>query len=256
LTRVPACGILNVVQFERCSKVTRARARTRQPRKPPSPKTRWGDRDGRRRDILAAARTLLARGGYERLAIRDVARGARVSAGTVYTYFASREALFAALYAERLEAFHAEIAPLCARADTPEELFVSVGERYLDVYRVFGREVNLWAMLADAGRQPVELAQPMMQAAGKIMAAVGDALARLGGGARLGGLAERELALPFLWATLNGLADHFTGQRHRMHGIGWSELAGFAARTLVHGLTHAPARAPARKRSRKKEPRP
>jgi len=209
-------------------------------------RTRWGDREGRRRDILAAARTLLARGGYDRLNIRDVARGARVSAGTVYTYFASREELFAALYAERLVAFHDEIAPLAARARTPEQLFVAVAERYLDVYRVYGREVNLWAMLADASRLPPELAQPMIQAAGQIMGLVGTALGRLGTR-----LVDAELAIPFLWATLNGLADHFTGQRHRLHGFSWPDMAGFAARTLVTGLTQGGA-PPRRRKERRR----
>jgi AcrR family transcriptional regulator len=195
-------------------------------------RTRWGDREGRRRDIVAAARQLLARVGYDRLNIRDVARGAHVSLGTVYTYFASREELFAALYAERLEAFHDEIAQVSAAARTPEQLLVGIAGAYLDVYRVFGREVNLWVMLADANRLPAELAQPMVQAASKSLALVAASLERLGVQ-----LAEPALALPFLWATLNGLADHFTGQRHRMHQIAWPELAGFAARTIVAGLT-------------------
>jgi AcrR family transcriptional regulator len=207
---------------------------SRQPRRP---RTKWGDREGRRRDLLAAARAILEHDGYERLTIRDVARGARVSLGTVYTYFGSREALFAALYAERLEAFHAEIAPLCERAQSAEQLFVELGERYLDVYRVFGREVNLWAMLADANRLPPELARPMITVATRTMAVVAAALERLGmhvnGDARV---------VPFLWATLNGLADHFTGQRHRLHRLEWADVAGFAARTLVAGLAAPPTR--------------
>ena len=222
---------------------TRDQARARALKAAPRPRTRWGDRAGRRRDILAAARTLLEQSGYDRLNVRDVARVAHVSAGTVYTYFASREELFAALYAERLDTFHAELVPACAGARTLEELLVAVAERYLDVYRVFGREVNLWAMLADAGRLPAELAQPMVQAATRIMALVGEHLERLAArrGVRLARAEERALALPFLWATLNGLADHFTGQRHRLHTASWSELAGFAARTLVAGLTQSPA---------------
>ena len=203
--------------------------------------TKWGDREGRRRDILAAARTLLADGGYERLNIRDVARGAHVSLGTVYTYFASREELFAALYGERLAQFHDEIAPLCARAKSAEDLFVAVAEAYLDVYRVYGREVNLWVMLADAARLPPELARPMTEGATRIMALVGGALARLGVP-----LENGALAIPFLWATLNGLADHFTGQRHRLQGSSWPELSRFAARTILAGLN-----AHSRKESRK-----
>src|SRR5436309_3086433 len=95
-------------------------------------KSKWGDREARRRDILAAARALLERGGYERLSIRAVADRAGVSPGTVYTYFAGRESL---------------------------------------------------------------------------------------------------------WATLTGLADHFTGERHRLYAYSWDEMADFAARVLVAGMT-------------------
>jgi len=200
-------------------------------------KSKWGDREARRRDILAAARALLECGGYERLSIRAVAERAGVSPGTVYTYFAGRESLFAALYAERLERFHAQIAPACAGAQTAQEAFRAIADAYLDMYRVYGREVNLWtALLTDAAPAvlPVDAAQPLVDAAAKVLDTVQAALDRFTGersdeGARLG--------LPFLWATLTGLADHFTGERHRLYAYSWDEMADFAARVLVAGMT-------------------
>jgi AcrR family transcriptional regulator len=156
-----------------------------------------------------------------------------VALGSVYTYFGSREELFAALYTERLVALHDELAPIVASARSLEQLFVGVAGAYLDVYRVYGREVNLWSAIADASDLPRELAQPLVDAATRVLALVGAGVSRHAG-VRL----ERpDLALPFLWATLNGLCDHFTGHRHELHGFTWDELAGFAARTLVAGLT-------------------
>jgi AcrR family transcriptional regulator len=211
---------------------------TRSSRRRRTPKTRWGDREGRRRDILAAARRLLEREGYQRLDMRSVARGARVSPGTVYTYFPGREALFAALYAERLDRLHDEIADACARAASAEDLFVEVADHYLDVYRVFGRELNALTLLHGTRRLPPEVAQPVIAAATRVMTTVGAAIERLSArhGLTLADPAQRALAVPFLWATLNGLADHFTGERHSLHAERWDEVVRFAARTLVAGL--------------------
>jgi AcrR family transcriptional regulator len=201
--------------------------------------TRWGDKEARRRDILDAARRLLERDGYERLNMRDVARGAGVSPGSVYNYFGSREELFATLYAERLEEFHAEIVPACAAATTPEQLFVEIANRYLAMYRVFGRDVNVWALLVEAERLPAEIARPLVEAAERVMATIQDALARFAAdrGIALSEAGNSRLAMPFLWTTLTGLADHFTGMRHALHPYTWEELTAFAARTLVAGLT-------------------
>lgn len=202
------------------------------------PKSKWGDREARRRDILAAARSLLERDGYERLGIRDVAERAGVSPGTVYTYFGSREGLFAALYAQRLERFHAQIAPACAGAATAEEAFRAVADAYLDMYRVYGREVNLWTALltrpdADPALSP-QAAQPLVDAAVKVLDTVQGAIVRFTGD---GGDEAAKLTLPFLWATLTGLADHFTGERHQLYAYTWDELVDFAARVLVAGMT-------------------
>src|SRR5262249_5829655 len=139
-------------------------ARRRAPLKLKKTKTQWGDGEGRRRDILGAARRLLECDGYDALSIRDVARGAGVSPGLVYTYFGSREQLFAALYAERLAQLDAELAPLCAQAETPEALLVAIAERYFDVYRVFGRELNLWSLLVGTHAFPEEVAAPLVAA--------------------------------------------------------------------------------------------
>jgi len=194
-------------------------------------RTRWGDRDGRRRDILDAGRRLLERRGYQAFTMRDLARGAGVTAGLVYTYFASKEELFAALYAERLDRFAADIAPLCRDATSAEELFIAVAGEYRAVYQVFGRELNVWAVLLETGASREEVAQPLVQAATATLSTVQAAIERLAPGRR------DPLALPLLWATLHGLCDHFTGARHRIHPYGWDELVRFAARTLVRGLT-------------------
>jgi len=214
----------------------RTKPRAGSKRRPP---TRWGDRDARRRDILDAARAVLERDGYEALTMREVAAGAGVTPGLLYTYVADKEELFAVLYAERLDRFHAEVAPLCASAASAEELFVAIAERYLDVYRTYGRALDVWALVLDPATAGGGVARPLVQAAGATLATVATAVERF-----VPPGPDRRLAVPLLWATLQGLCAQFTGARHQLHPYRWEELTRFAARTLVRGLADVSRRTP------------
>src|SRR4051812_25796148 len=57
----------------------------------------------KRGTILAAALHLIARSGLHNTPMSAVAREAGVAAGTLYLYFASKEAMINALYLELLE---------------------------------------------------------------------------------------------------------------------------------------------------------
>ena len=53
-----------------------------------------------RRAVLAAARSSFGRKGYAQASVEEIADAARVTKGAVYHHFASKEALFRAVYAE------------------------------------------------------------------------------------------------------------------------------------------------------------
>jgi AcrR family transcriptional regulator len=55
------------------------------------------DKEGRRSDILAAAKKVFARKGYHATTIADIAKAAKLSYGSIYWYFDSKDALFHAL---------------------------------------------------------------------------------------------------------------------------------------------------------------
>lgn len=199
--------------------------------------TKWGQRTERRADLLEAAREQLAAGGFAALNMRDVARAAGVSPGTVYTYFTGKEDLFATLYAQRLDELNTQLAPACERATSGEQLFELIATEYLDVYRVFGRELDVWAILLADNPAASELAKPLIRAALQVLDTVQAATRRIYGPAALPQDPEQErLALLFVWATITGLAEHYTGGRRKLHGFGWEQLVGFAARTVVAGL--------------------
>ena len=60
----------------------------------PAPRERAGD--SKVRQILDGARAVFLRDGFDGASMNDIARAAGVSKGTLYVYFSSKEALFAA----------------------------------------------------------------------------------------------------------------------------------------------------------------
>ncbi|WP_394845064.1 TetR family transcriptional regulator [Pendulispora brunnea] len=202
-------------------------------------KTQWGDREARFLDICRAGAEVLAKEGLANLNMRTVAEGAQVSLGTLYTYFTSKEELFAVLYAERLERLVAELALSCAAAKTPQEVLVIVAEQYFDVYAVFGRELNLVSLMAgEKLEQEIApaVAGRLVSAARQVIATAWMAVARLD--PALAGMREEQrlLAVRLVWATMVGLADQVSGIRHRLHAGTRRELTEFAARVLTAGI--------------------
>ena len=219
---------------------------TEQPATEPGPgKTRWGDRVGRRRDILAAARAQMAERGYLGLNMRDIAAGAGVSPGTLYSYFATKEEIFATLYAEAIVAHNEGLVPICAAAGDLEELLVDVITAHLDLHGTYGRYFSLWAGLAVDGaggghnggepaRLPVELTAALREATLEQGEIVTAALRRLVPGPRRPGEQRRRIAL--VWSVMNGIAEQLHTERHQISRVDGDELIRFAAHTLAAGL--------------------
>lgn len=202
------------------------------------PKTKWGDRQGRRRDILVAGRRLLERDGYAGLSMRAVADLAAVSPGTLYTYLSGKEELFAVLYAERLEQLERELREQAfVPARSGEEVLVALMERYFEVYAVFGREIDVWSSVVDGAPLPEEAAERVVAAGVAVISTVREAFERFD--PDLARAPEMGLAVPVLWASLNGLAEHFAGARQALHPYSRAELTTFAARVLLTGVRGA-----------------
>jgi AcrR family transcriptional regulator len=167
---------------------------------------------------MRAGRSLLAEAGLAALQMRDVARRATVGLGTVYTYFPTKETLFAAMYAERLDQMLNDVAPQLSSKTTLEDLFVVVATSYREVYAEFGKNLDVLLpsdQLAESSRRVLEEARSILESAG---------------------VADTDLALALLWSTITGLADHFTSARHHLLPNTWDETVRFAARTVVRGL--------------------
>lgn len=203
--------------------------------------TQWGDRTGKRRNVLAAARALLDEQGPDEFSMRRVAERAGVSPGTVYTLFQHKEELLATLYVERLERFLAEVEWTARDQTRPEELVVAMGRRYVDIYATFGRRLDAWSMMVEREQWPAELVERLMQVTLKLL----DCIEWLTRGFGLEALPTevRRRAAPLLWATLNGLAEQYSGVRHELHGLALDDMLTFSARVLVAGLQDLSAEA-------------
>ena len=88
--------------------------------------------------------------------MRDIAADAGVQPATLYSYFATKEELFATLYAEAIRAHTEVLRPIVAGDHDLEALLAIVIEEYLGLYRSFGRHFTLWStMRHDANAESV-----------------------------------------------------------------------------------------------------
>lgn len=88
-------------------------------------RSRAHDPEGRRRDVLAAARRLFAAKGYEQTSVRAIAAAADVNQALVVTYFGGKEALF-------MEAVGRFEIPQDALAGGPEGLGARLARAYVE----------------------------------------------------------------------------------------------------------------------------
>lgn len=193
-------------------------------------RTKWGDKAARRGDILRAGRSLLTDNGIAALQMRDVARRAGVALGTVYTYFPTKEALFAALYADRLDQMLSDLAPQLSTTTDLEELFVLLATSYRDVYAEFGKDLDIMSVIGQRPQGDRAIPDQLAASSTRVLNMARSILQRAG-------VTDIELTLALSWSTITGLADHFTSARHELLSNSWDETVRFTARTIVRGLS-------------------
>ena len=85
---------------------------------------RKSQKEATRQRVLDAARELFEAKGFEAATVRDIARMAGVSVGSVFTTFASKGDILSQVMADRLDALYAELDRLAPhlRGSTPDRL--------------------------------------------------------------------------------------------------------------------------------------
>lgn len=93
------------------------------------------EREERKRQILAAARSLLFSEGLQATSIHKIARSAELGVGTIYFYFASKEEIFAALQEEGIDLLHNKVKKSLERVNDPQDQLKTIARGYLDFSR-------------------------------------------------------------------------------------------------------------------------
>ena len=93
------------------------------------------EREGRKMQILNAARSLLFEEGLQATSINKIAKSAELGVGTIYSYFASKEEIFAALQEEGIELLHSKIKKKVDRVKNPENRIKTIARVYVDFSR-------------------------------------------------------------------------------------------------------------------------
>ena len=113
-----------------------------------------GDDSGKRRQIVAGARSIFLAQGFDAASMNDIARAAGVSKGTLYVYFDNKEQLFEAIVREEC-LVHAETAFVLDPADHDvEKRLKRLGTDYVQFLCQPGKASALRTVIAIADRMP------------------------------------------------------------------------------------------------------
>jgi len=86
------------------------------------------DPDSKRRLILAAARRMLVKRGFQDIVLDDIAHEAGVAKGTLFLHFKDKEALFSAVFADLVDGLGLELEALPKTGLQGRELLVSAAK--------------------------------------------------------------------------------------------------------------------------------
>lgn len=94
----------------------------------------------RENQLLAIARTLFARHGYDRTSLRDIAEAANITKAALYYYFPNKDALFERVVLESLQALHDRVSAAVALAKGPTQRIRAFMEESALVLQDRGRD--------------------------------------------------------------------------------------------------------------------
>jgi AcrR family transcriptional regulator len=172
------------------------------------------DKGQRREEILAAAKRVFAEHGFHGTAIADVARAAEISYGSVYWYFDSKEALFAAVREREEEALWRHVAAALGGVDPddPEATLGGAVKATLEHFAADPSSVRLLSLerftddierlVADAQRRGQVLDAPARVIAFSVTSLIGAIAEKMETDAALDVVATADFLVTFL---LNGL---------------------------------------------------
>jgi AcrR family transcriptional regulator len=141
-------------------------------------------RDFKRAGILAAATDVFTKAGLEGATIRAIAQAAGYTAGAVYSYFPTKEAIYADILAQSLTALRETVETAASEARDDEARARTTIRAFYDFYRARPQELELGFYLFQ-GMKPRGLSREIDRALNSKLIAVlmriRAAIMRLGG---------------------------------------------------------------------------
>jgi AcrR family transcriptional regulator len=208
----------------------------------PLKRRREREREQRRHNILAAARTIAVAEGWQAVTIRKVADRIEYSPPTIYEHFASKEAILLALMREGFAALLAAIQQARTSTSDSEAALVAMARAY---WAFAWQHPELYQVMHGLGGVPfcgdVALGKGGLSEPEQVFNEVLVALAAFAE-ATHANVGDPEAAVEIIWATLHGfialtMSDHLQGGRER-----GAYLAEHAMRTLLAAWRNGGAR--------------
>jgi AcrR family transcriptional regulator len=133
------------------------------------------ERQTRRQEIIAAARTVFARKGFNDATLDDVAELAEFGKGTLYNYFESKEALFASVLQDAFD----RVMKIAAEALKPGEPFEKRIETFVrgELGFLFHMPEGMYLMMRETHHLRDTGSNPMMQLLPQLLRMLGDTIA-------------------------------------------------------------------------------
>jgi len=95
---------------------------------------RLKEKEQRRRAILKASQRLFFKKGYQSVSVEDIARKARISKGTIYLYFHSKEEIYARILMNDIEMFHEKLFDIIDESRTAADILLQFSDFYIDFF--------------------------------------------------------------------------------------------------------------------------
>ncbi len=103
-----------------------------------------------REAILDAAERVFGKAGFGGAHMADIARAAGIAVGSLYTYFDSKEAIFAALHEHRAASFHALLEEVAAEHPAPVERLRAMIRAF---FAYIEQHSAIFALFVESGRK-------------------------------------------------------------------------------------------------------
>lgn len=195
------------------------------------------EREERKRQILAAARSLLFEEGLQATSVNKIARRAELGVGTIYFYFAGKEEIFAALQEEGIEVLQAMMLRDLEGAKGPEERLRSIARTYVDFSREKGDYFDIinYFLSSPGVMFNEDLKERIDQRGNRVVSLL---VSTVEAGIASGDFRKvdaRKFAMMF-WATLHGLMLFRKLKTTMLRGEDYHALVGYAVDHLVGSI--------------------